>query len=71
MRYDDELYGRVEITEPVLRDLTASDAVPRTKGFINIQIPGDRGHAMQKQCMASGGMEIDGTLLEELRVMAQ
>jgi len=31
MQYDDELYGKVEITEPVLRDLIASDAMQRIK----------------------------------------
>ena len=33
MQYDDELYGKVEITEPLLLDLIASDAVQRTKGI--------------------------------------
>ncbi|MDY0036600.1 MAG: HD domain-containing protein [Zoogloea oleivorans] len=33
MQYDDELYGKVEIAEPVLRDLIASEAVQRTKGI--------------------------------------
>jgi HD superfamily phosphohydrolase len=33
MQYDDELYGRVEITEPVLLDLIASEAMQRTKGI--------------------------------------
>lgn len=33
MQYDDELYGRAEITEPVLLDLIASDAMCRTKGI--------------------------------------
>lgn len=33
MQYDDELYGTVEITEPVLLDLMASDAMLRTKGI--------------------------------------
>lgn len=33
MQYDDELYGRVEITDPVLLDLIASDALRRTKGI--------------------------------------
>lgn len=32
MQYDDELYGKVEITEPVLLDLMASDAMQRIKG---------------------------------------
>ncbi|MDJ0957324.1 MAG: HD domain-containing protein [Arenicellales bacterium] len=33
MQYDDELYGKVEITEPLLLDLIASDAMQRTKGI--------------------------------------
>jgi hypothetical protein len=33
MRYDDQLYGKVEITEPLLLDLIASDAIQRTKGI--------------------------------------
>jgi HD superfamily phosphohydrolase len=33
MNYDDELYGRVEITEPVLLDLITSEAMRRTKGI--------------------------------------
>jgi len=33
MQYDDELYGRTEITEPVLLDLIASEALHRTKGI--------------------------------------
>ena len=33
MQYNDELYGAVEITEPVLVDLMTSDAVQRTKGI--------------------------------------
>lgn len=33
MQYDDELYGKVEITEPVLRDLMASEAMQRIKGI--------------------------------------
>lgn len=32
MHYDDELYGKIEITEQVLIDLIASDAMQRTKG---------------------------------------
>ena len=31
MNYDDELYGRVEIAEPVLQDLIESDAMQRAK----------------------------------------
>lgn len=31
MQYDDELYGKVDIIEPVLLDLMASDAMQRTK----------------------------------------
>jgi len=34
MQYDDELYGRVKIAEPVLRDLIASDAMRRTRGIL-------------------------------------
>ncbi|WP_455245874.1 HD domain-containing protein [Petrachloros mirabilis] len=34
MQCDDELYGKVEITEPVLRDLIASDALQRTKRIL-------------------------------------
>ena len=33
MQYNDELYGTVEITEPLLVDLMAGDAVQRTKGI--------------------------------------
>ena len=33
MQYDDELYGKVEITEPLLLNLIASDAMQRTKGI--------------------------------------
>lgn len=33
MNYDDELYGKVEITDRVLQDLIASDAMQRTKGI--------------------------------------
>lgn len=33
MRYDDAIYGKVEITEPVLLNLMASDAVRRLKGI--------------------------------------
>lgn len=33
MQYDDELYGRVEITEQLLLDLIASDAMQRIKGI--------------------------------------
>ena len=33
MQYDDELYGEVEISEPLLLDLIASDALQRTKGI--------------------------------------
>ncbi|MEW8624626.1 MAG: HD domain-containing protein [Candidatus Thiodiazotropha sp.] len=33
MLYDDELYGKVEITEPVLLDLITSDAMKRTEGI--------------------------------------
>lgn len=33
MQYDDELYGKVEITEPLLLDLMASHAMQRTKGI--------------------------------------
>lgn len=33
MKYDDALHGKVDITEPVLLDLIASDAVQRTKGI--------------------------------------
>lgn len=33
MQYDDELYGKVKISEPVLLDLMASDAMRRTKGI--------------------------------------
>lgn len=33
MRYDDELYGQVEINEPVLRDLMASEAMQRIRGI--------------------------------------
>lgn len=33
MQYYDELYGKVEITEPLLLDLIASDAMQRTKGI--------------------------------------
>lgn len=33
MRYYDELYGEVEIIEPLLLDLIASDAMQRTKGI--------------------------------------
>ena len=32
MQYEDELYGKVEITEPLLLDLITSDAMQRTKG---------------------------------------
>jgi hypothetical protein len=32
MQYDDELYGKVEITEPLLLELITSDAMQRTKG---------------------------------------
>ena len=31
MQYDDELYGKVEIPEPLLLDLIASDALQRRK----------------------------------------
>lgn len=33
MRYDDAIYGRNEITEPVLLDLVESDAMQRLKGI--------------------------------------
>lgn len=33
MHYEDELYGKAEIAEPVLLDLMASDAMQRTKGI--------------------------------------
>lgn len=33
MQYDDELYGKVEITEPLLLDLMASHAMQRMKGI--------------------------------------
>lgn len=33
MHYEDELYGKVEISEPVLLDLMASRAMQRTKGI--------------------------------------
>lgn len=33
MQYSDELHGKVEIAEPVLLDLLASDAMRRTKGI--------------------------------------
>lgn len=33
MQYDDELYGRSNISEPVLRDLIASEAMCRLKGI--------------------------------------
>lgn len=33
MRYDDAIYGRNEITEPVLLDLMKSDAMQRLKGI--------------------------------------
>ena len=33
MQYDDDLYGKVEIVEPVLWDVIASDALQRTKGI--------------------------------------
>lgn len=34
MQYDDEIYGRVEITEPVILDLMASQAMQRLKGVL-------------------------------------
>jgi HD superfamily phosphohydrolase len=33
MQFDDPLYGKVEITEVVLLDLMASDAMRRLKGI--------------------------------------
>ena len=33
MQYEDELYGMVEISEPLLQDLIVSDAIQRTKGI--------------------------------------
>jgi ureidoglycolate dehydrogenase (NAD+) len=39
-------------------------------GFDAVQIPGDRGHAKQEQAMASGEIDIDETVIEELRQLA-
>ena len=46
-------------------------SLPPAEGYSEVQIPGDRGHTHQKRCMSSGNMDIDKTLLEELRLLAQ
>jgi ureidoglycolate dehydrogenase (NAD+) len=39
-------------------------------GFDAVQIPGDRGHAKQEQAMASGEIDIEETIIEDLRQLA-
>ncbi|MFO7713585.1 Ldh family oxidoreductase [Desulfosarcina sp.] len=46
-------------------------SLPPAEGFFGVQIPGDRGHANHKRCVASGEMDIDETLLEALRGLAR
>jgi LDH2 family malate/lactate/ureidoglycolate dehydrogenase len=46
-------------------------SLPPAEGYLEVQIPGDRGHTHQKRCMSSGKMDIDKTLLEELRFLAK
>jgi LDH2 family malate/lactate/ureidoglycolate dehydrogenase len=46
-------------------------SLPPAEGYSGVQIPGDRGHTRQKRCTSSGEMDIDETLLGELRLLAQ
>jgi ureidoglycolate dehydrogenase (NAD+) len=39
-------------------------------GFDAVQIPGDRGHAKQEQAMASGEIDIEEAIIEDLRLLA-
>ena len=39
-------------------------------GFDAVQIPGDRGHAKKEQAIASGEIDIEKGIIEDLRMLA-